>query len=1376
LPPQASQPAASSPFPLAQEPLVAPLFRLEEILAKYKLDSSCFLDGGCVKKSGSHAFVGYFRFLCHFEATKIVTLTTNNVAEFSALLSALKKCHEQKARRLLIVTDSLLVANFVRGTARITQAHLASLLLEISKLMRSFEAIYVSHVRSHQNVSLENEVADCLCTWAIRANASVSFTASYSLQRTPQYALPKLLTEMTAAILRDNNPEVAASAAPLDSPVAAGRAEFPHALPGRHTRCLHCLGNHLVDACPLHRFLHNTFAQENFCLVCCSPLHLSADCPLFDDASRRPHLSALTPGPVPLSGQRDHAQAQELFNTDVPAISFPKHCSRQQFLDYFTTIFLGLEQAVLETQVATTVDAARAWNANFHFERHSIKASKRRHADRRDPGSNLNQQPADASDEFARRVLRAARLVPKARVSDVSKALRCSDPVPLTSDIVEQLRVCYPVATDEEKTFFPKQALENFVVNRDALARVIMAHSISSHPGFAGITFDVLQHFCLWTYKCEEPDHPDHRWNILCRLISKIMSGNATVLSEFLLDVMGAFFDKNAEKMGAPFALRNLGIEESLLRVSATLVFEEVLPIAFQGGFLTLFDLGAGSKSGAEIFGRIGALLSGGGAPVAVFDVMKAFNNLRRADIQAAVALLNYPLLTAFVHFLFSKDSKVTFRCPVSEATFVAFLTKGIHQGNPLSVFLFCLSIAFILKPFRDSHPEVLVITYVDDFQFAMCESALLLFPETLAAFITLFREHGLLFDLKDGAKSSVYSVAPLPQNIQDAIAAVGMRCQNSGIAPCKIACGTAEFLDCHALKLTDKLHNRYDAFQALWPALLRYDRRLKRPSHRNAEHFLNLLRLAFLSMPMYVLRTLNPLHCVTYRRCSTEWATSLIRNVLPPFLELPPSYPENLEIYPDLVAVSSRIMQLPLTLGGLSLRLPDSIGDIAYSASCVDCMPMLRLAARKLHIDCGQDTVPQLRLTQARVCATLACATTSFWDSAEDPTDEKFKNLPLQHYVTSLFNVAEIDSISNGLRAWPIYFHAFSARVHKSQDHVSWPINPRSRAHFSLGMLSDAEFTRAISIAILHPIMLPRICPCGGLIDPTGFHLLQCKHIHYGIIHDRVKEAVAARLRSFLTIEAASLSVQLEQQMDHHFARRILPAAAGDPLVESPLIADMIVSLHGDLQQTPIACDFVSCFARTPVTTTDFNAALSAKALLKTLKYSRYVISPGSFFALPFGRTNVLSKEVLKFCALVHSHYPPLSGVDRKLRATFSRAIYAGVSQSFNLGVRRLQLASAWRVPVPLIPLPMLMNPRVGVVLSEVVTARPRPTSASAVWQPYAPSASPALSNHLHGVFASRLAAAFFVAESACESGGRVTEAASVVVGSDTLLRARAD
>jgi hypothetical protein len=51
----------------------------------------------------------------------------------------------------------------------------------------------------------------------------------------------------------------------------------------------------------------------------------------------------------------------------------------------------------------------------------------------------------------------------------------------------------------------------------------------------------------------------------------------------------------------------------------------------------------------------------------------------------------------------------------------------------------------------------------------------------------------------------------------------------------------------------------------------------------RIAEHYLNLnLRLSYLSMPMFVLRALNPKHCVTYHRSSTGRALALIHHVLP--------------------------------------------------------------------------------------------------------------------------------------------------------------------------------------------------------------------------------------------------------------------------------------------------------------------------------------------------------------------------------------------------------------------------------------------------------------------------------------------------------------
>ena len=96
------------------------------------------------------------------------------------------------------------------------------------------------------------------------------------------------------------------------------------------------------------------------------------------------------------------------------------------------------------------------------------------------------------------------------------------------------------------------------------------------------------------------------------------------------------------------------------MRISAALVFETDLPRALQQHFLTDFDLGAGRPNGAVAFGRLAALFASMGAPIAVFDIIKAFNNLRRKDIMAAVAAFNHPLLSAFVHFMFSRDSKVT--------------------------------------------------------------------------------------------------------------------------------------------------------------------------------------------------------------------------------------------------------------------------------------------------------------------------------------------------------------------------------------------------------------------------------------------------------------------------------------------------------------------------------------------------------------------------------------------------------------------------------------------------------------------------------------------------------------------------------------------
>ena len=153
---------------------------------------------------------------------------------------------------------------------------------------------------------------------------------------------------------------------------------------------------------------------------------------------------------------------------------------------------------------------------------------------------------------------------------------------------------------------------------------------------------------------------------------------------------------------------------------------------------------------------------------------------------------------------------------------------------------------------------------------------------------------------------------------------------------------------------------------------------------------------------------------------------------------------------------------------------------------------------------------------------------------------------------------------------------------------------------------------------------------------------------------------------------------------------------------------------LHSDLQQTPIACDFVSCLPRQPRTRGDFTYALIAKAQEKRWKYAKHGLNSDAFFPLPFSRTNALSSEVFNFCALVDRHFPSHFHVHRKLRATFARAIYCGVAQHVNLAVRRMQLSVAARVKAPAISPAAVLSPFVSLSRFRLVPRAPAKFSSS--------------------------------------------------------------
>ena len=139
-------------------------------------------------------------------------------------------------------------------------------------------------------------------------------------------------------------------------------------------------------------------------------------------------------------------------------------------------------------------------------------------------------------------------------------------------------------------------------------------------------------------------------------------------------------------------------------------------------------------------------------------------------------------------------------------------------------------------------------------------------------------------------------------------------------------------------------------------------------------------------------------------------------------------------------------------------------------------------------------------------------------------------------------------------------------------------------------------------------------------------------------------------------------------------------------------LVCDILVSMHSELQQEPIACDLVSCFAADK---RNYSDVLEAASRFKSRKYHKYnFITDTGFFPLPFGRTNILSTDIFRFCALIGNHLPPHMRAPDQLIATFSRSIYSGVAQTVNVAVRRLQLSAAQRLPLAEFPFAALHHP----------------------------------------------------------------------------------
>jgi ribonuclease HI len=93
--------------------------------------------------------------------------TTNNVAEYRALIAGVAAALPYRPRRLHVRADSLLVVNQLRGEWKVKHAGLQPLFREARALLAQFDAVDLAHVRRGDNAD-----ADALVNAALDAQAS----------------------------------------------------------------------------------------------------------------------------------------------------------------------------------------------------------------------------------------------------------------------------------------------------------------------------------------------------------------------------------------------------------------------------------------------------------------------------------------------------------------------------------------------------------------------------------------------------------------------------------------------------------------------------------------------------------------------------------------------------------------------------------------------------------------------------------------------------------------------------------------------------------------------------------------------------------------------------------------------------------------------------------------------------------------------------------------------------------------------------------------------------------------------------------------------------------------------------------------------------
>ncbi len=98
------------------------------------------------------------------EVNECLGHTTNNVAEYTALVKALEHAHELGGKIVKVFTDSELMVKQLKGVYKVKNEKIKPLYQQIVDLKKRFDSVTVTHVRREYNSD-----ADALCNEALDA-------------------------------------------------------------------------------------------------------------------------------------------------------------------------------------------------------------------------------------------------------------------------------------------------------------------------------------------------------------------------------------------------------------------------------------------------------------------------------------------------------------------------------------------------------------------------------------------------------------------------------------------------------------------------------------------------------------------------------------------------------------------------------------------------------------------------------------------------------------------------------------------------------------------------------------------------------------------------------------------------------------------------------------------------------------------------------------------------------------------------------------------------------------------------------------------------------------------------------------------------------